>query len=250
MAHAHGARISVRSNPVGEKLVLVPLIFDVRSVAEVVLLTATGMRSVRLEYAAIVVSNVARSSQKGSPMDKRVTILAGVIKKKDMRGRKVTGYKATISNLESTAKSETEAKDKLATELTKLATDLRDPLVLWSWDHAEIMITYRSVHGWHYVFHRPYAPVESSAPFAKNTRHLSRDSGGCGAYATFEECADAMKAHWYQNNVDGIVRGILGLGGYRLYSCPKCQSATQAWPIRENTYKCSNPWCNHETVEK
>lgn len=172
-------------------------------------------------------------------MKKRILAYANVIRKKNMRG-KTTGYKASLGNIEGEGSDEKTAVAQLSDQVTALAQDIRAPLVLWSLDRRTAMIGYRTEYGWSYSFHRSHP----------SATHYTVESGGCGPFATFEECTDRMRAHWYDNNIAPIVLGILGMGGYRAFNCTKCSAAVYSWPEDDGAYQCKNPVCGHVTKER
>ena len=69
-----------------------------------------------------------------------------------------------------------------------------------------------------------------------------REGGGCVRFQTRSQCEDALRAHWYNNGPEAVVRGIIGLcTDVREWTCPKCQSVQR----REPPYRCEAPRCGH-----
>lgn len=145
-------------------------------------------------------------------------------------GRRKLSYKASIGALSASADTEVQARAELD-RLVHRATETENATVIMYslCDQSEVWVASGDAHGWHYSIVRPREPGS----------HYSRASQVGGGW-TREECLDRMRDHWYQNNVQPIVEGIVALfTDVRQWVCSRCASV-QTGPA---PYVCRNPVC-------
>lgn len=171
-----------------------------------------------------------------------------VAKIKDMRDSKVLGFKGQVIGPDGQvvaegprAETPAKAKEALGVEVTRWLAQTSTPVVMYDWVEPDtIWMAYQGFYGkWGYSIVR-------RAPDAL-PRGASREGGGCGAYATREEAVERMRAHWFNNGPEAVVRGILGLcTEQREWTCPRCASVQRS----ERPYVCQAPRCGHVVLEE
>jgi len=163
-------------------------------------------------------------------------------KHKSIRG-KVLAHVASLGSLECQSATKAEAEAALAKQASEVLADSGAPFVLFDWvDPACVWIAHRFGSCWGYsIIHRD------------STRHtFGRDAvgtaGGSLGRLTRDEAIAAMKFHWYQNNVEPVVNGILALcTARRQVECSRCSGVGI---VREAPYRCANPACPSHKAEE
>jgi hypothetical protein len=151
--------------------------------------------------------------------------------------RRSVRYVATLGNVEAIADTEAEAKGALAAIVEQACADLTAPLIIYDLvERDTVWIAAPGAYGWGYTITRRAPEIGP---------HYSR-STSLGGFWTREDCYTHMKAHWYAQNAELIVNGIVALcSSWREWVCPKCATGQRA----HAPYVCRNPACGHETQE-
>jgi hypothetical protein len=164
--------------------------------------------------------------------------MRATVRKLKYTSPRATRYVAKLGNIDAIADTEAEAKGALAAIVEHMCSDVSGPVTIF--DLAErdtVWIAYAGAYGWGYEITRRAPEIGP---------HYSR-SATIGGSWTRDECLTNMRAHWYQNNAEAIVNGIVALcTSWRQWSCPKCASAQRSFA----PYVCRNPACGHETQGK
>ena len=145
-----------------------------------------------------------------------------------------TRYVAKLGNVESIADTEAEAKGALAAIVEMVCAELTTPYVIFDLvEPATVWVAHAGAYGWGYTINRRAPEIGP---------HYSRASGLGGSW-TRDECLTHMKEHWYANNAELIVNGIVALcTTWREWAC-KCGAANRS----RAPYVCRNPACGHMT---
>ena len=159
----------------------------------------------------------------------RVDLPIVVTANKDVRGR-IRNYTARLGAVSEDFTTETGARDALATRLATVAHDVDlAHRRMWSLDGRELWTTAYDGGAWHYEIVRCAERHFATGPII-------------GRYPSREVCEDRMREHWYQANVDPIVRGICALVGWADYECPACHATIYT----RDPGRCPGPACGRE----
>lgn len=148
-------------------------------------------------------------------------------------------HKAQIGDIEGTGKTEREAQDALASAVVTAVKNIGRPLIMLDLIEPRTVWSahQNSTGAWYYAIWRP-AHINGTVSGAM------REGGSGGSWDTRDEAIEHMRAHWYANNIEPIVRGIIGLcTDRREWVCERCNSVQQS----NAPYRCRAPGCNgHE----
>ena len=162
----------------------------------------------------------------------RVDLPVTVTASKDVRGR-IRNYTARLGAIEVASKTERGARDAMAAQLARVAVDVGlSQRMLWSLDGTELWITVYDGGAWYYHIVR-----------RDGAQHHARDTR-IGCWEERANAEDAMRAHWYQANVDPIVRGIRALVGWGDYECTACGATVYT----RDPGRCPSPACGRESL--
>lgn len=157
----------------------------------------------------------------------------------DMRSR-TTGYRAVLGEFQGEARTAAEAKQALAEQVAAYASEPSAGLIMYDLVEPGTIWVVRkfSPGSWGYEFIRP-------APEGRMPRGATGCSGTSICAKTREEAEDRLRAHWYQNNIEPVVLGVLGLcTDERQWTCVRCQSVQRSEP----PYRCQSPNCGQICV--
>ena len=151
--------------------------------------------------------------------------------RKNIRGTRVVGYIATYRDVEGHGRTREDAKADLLRQIDALAVEAYDaPAMLFDLDGSGVWQVERSHDGWGYTHFRH---VGNGARSYGSSVFLATGT-------TRDQAIDAMRAHWYSQWIEPVVRGIVGLcTTRRMVVCPRQHVSESEGPV----YQCGAPGC-------